>query len=164
MFLFSTVIYPAADPTSRLFAGIGTAFMSMWIMTLIVNIISLIGLAKMYQKAGKPMWAVIVPFYSEYVLFQIVYGEDKGWHFLKLLIPFYNIYVAIKLYLDLAKVYGQGTGFGIGLIFVPVVFYCILGFGSAVYQRGRSYGSYTSDEARMAALNKLREKRRMDDQ
>jgi len=35
--------------------------------------------------------------------------------------------------LDLAKSFGQGTGFALGLIFLSVIFIMILGFGDARY-------------------------------
>ncbi|MBZ0199154.1 MAG: DUF5684 domain-containing protein, partial [Ignavibacteriaceae bacterium] len=34
---------------------------------------------------------------------------------------------------DLAKVFGKGGGFAAGLIFLPMIFYPILGFGDAEY-------------------------------
>ena len=38
------------------------------------------------------------------------------------------------LMIDLAKSFGKGVGFGIGLILLAVIFFPILGFGSAQYQ------------------------------
>ena len=35
--------------------------------------------------------------------------------------------------LDLAKAFGRGTGFGIGLIFLTPIFALVLGFGSDTY-------------------------------
>ena len=35
---------------------------------------------------------------------------------------------------DIAKSFGKGTGFGIGLALLPFIFYPILGFGDAQYQ------------------------------
>lgn len=84
-----------------------------------------------FQKAGKPGWAALIPVYNTYVLFEILYND--GVKFLTLLIPFYNIYVMIKMYLDLARCFGQTTGFGIGLWLVSPVFYAILAFGGAQY-------------------------------
>ena len=43
------------------------------------------------------------------------------------LVPFYGNYC------QFAIAFGKGTGFGIGLIFLPVVFLPILGYGSAEY-------------------------------
>ena len=36
--------------------------------------------------------------------------------------------------LDLAKSFGRGTGFAVGLIFLPFVFAPVLGFGSDTYR------------------------------
>ena len=84
-----------------------------------------------YQKMGRQGWEGIVPLYNSYVLFEELYGN--GWKMLLLLIPIFNIYVAIKLYIDLAHAFGLGTGFGIGLVLLNPVFSCILGFGGATY-------------------------------
>lgn len=56
--------------------------------------------------------------------------------FLLLLIPFYNIYFAIKMMVDLAKAFNQGVGFAIGLLLLPFVFNLILAFGGAQYMDG----------------------------
>ena len=40
----------------------------------------------------------------------------------------------IILCLDVAKRFGKGGGFAVGLILLPFIFFPILGFGSAQYQ------------------------------
>ena len=45
-----------------------------------------------------------------------------------------NFIVAIILCIDLAKSFGKGAGFGIGIALLGVIFLPILGFGSAHYQ------------------------------
>ena len=97
----------------------------------ILFIVLLIAEWKIFTKAGKPGWAVIVPFYNVYTLFEIV--GMPGWQFLLLLIPFVNIYIAIKVFIELAKSFGKTVGFGIGLILLSPIFLCILGFGDAKY-------------------------------
>ena len=57
-----------------------------------------------------------------------------------MLIPFVNFMVLIILIIDLAKSFGKGVGFGIGLLLLAVIFFPILGFGSAQYQ-GPAAGS-----------------------
>ncbi len=42
--------------------------------------------------------------------------------------------IAIKYVIDLAKVYGQSTLFGVGMIFVPFIFQLILAFGDSEYE------------------------------
>ena len=94
----------------------------------------MVGSWLVFRKIGKEGWKGIIPFYREYVLFEALYGN--GWRFFMLFIPFYNIYVLIRLNIDLAHSFGRISGFGIGLTFIPPVFYCILGFGSSEYLDG----------------------------
>jgi hypothetical protein len=86
---------------------------------------------KVYTKAGKPGWAVLIPIYNTYVLLEIVGRE--WWWLLLLFIPIVNIVVLIVVLFDLAKSFGKGTGFGFGLLFLSWIFIPILGFGDAKY-------------------------------
>ena len=51
-----------------------------------------------------------------------------------MLIPLVNFIILIILFIDLAKSFGKGIGFAIGLILLSIIFFPILGFGSATYQ------------------------------
>ena len=51
-----------------------------------------------------------------------------------MLIPFVNFIILIILIIDLANSFGKGVGFGIGWLLLAVIFFPILGFGSAQYQ------------------------------
>ena len=113
-------------------AGIGAMLGVYSIVYLAIIVVMIVAMWKVFTKAGKPGWAAIVPIYNTYTLFDMVYG--KGWKFLFLLVPFYNIYVGIKLYIDLAHAFGKSGGFAVGLIFLNPIFMCILGFGSAVFE------------------------------
>jgi len=84
----------------------------------------------MFEKAGEPGWAAIVPLYNAYVMFKIAWGN--GWKFLLLLIPIANIVFAIMLPFKLAKAFGKSSGFGAGLLFLSVVFYPILAFDNSI--------------------------------
>jgi len=94
-----------------------------WLLT----IATLVGSWMVFKKMGHEGWEGIIPLYNQYVLFKELYGN--GWKFLLLLIPIYNIYVAIKLALDLARAFNQETAFGVGLFLFSPIFLCILGFG-----------------------------------
>lgn len=102
-----------------------------YIIFLVLMIPTVIGFWKVFTKAGKPGWACIVPFYSQYCQFDLAWGN--GWYFLLCLIPCVNVVVAVIHSIKLAKAFGQGTGFGLGLFFLSPIFYMILGFGSAEY-------------------------------
>ena len=98
---------------------------------LIICVLGLVSMAKIFKKAGKTGWAALVPFYNLYVLFDIVWG--KGLMFLLTLIPLANLIVMIILWAKLAKAFGKRGGFAVGLVFLNLIFTCILGFGKAQY-------------------------------
>jgi hypothetical protein len=102
------------------------------ILYLAVVVVVIAGGWKMFEKAGKPGWAFIVPIYSAIVLLEIV-GKPIWWIVL-LLIPVANIIVLIIVMNELAKSFGKGTGFTVGLVLLAAVFIPILGFGDAKYQ------------------------------
>lgn len=94
-------------------------------------VLVLVGYWKIFTKAGKPGWACLIPFYSQYCQFEIAWGN--GWLFLLTLIPCVNFIVMIIYSIKLTKAFGQGTGFGLGLFFLSPIFSLILGFGNAQY-------------------------------
>lgn len=108
-----------------------TGFMIYYLVVLAIGILMLVSLWKIFVKAGKPGWGAIIPFYNSYCLFDMAFGN--GWLFLLTFVPCVNFVMMIILYVKLAKAFGQGTGFAIGLIFLPVIFLPILAFGDAQY-------------------------------
>jgi hypothetical protein len=50
-------------------------------------------------------------------------------------IPFVNIIIAIIVFNDLAKSFGKGIGFTIGLLFLSFIFLPILAFGKSKYTK-----------------------------
>lgn len=109
-------------------AGISVGYI---IVYLAIIVVSLVGMWKVFVKAGKPGWAAIVPFYNTYCLFEMTFGN--GWLFLLCFVPCVNFVVMIMCCFKLAKAFGQGVGFGFGLLFLPFIFMMILGFGDAQY-------------------------------
>jgi hypothetical protein len=101
-------------------------------------VLAIAGMWKVFEKAGQPGWACIVPVYNLFVLVRIV-GKPAIW-VLFAFIPFVNLVIGILLAIELAKCFGKGTGFAVGMIFLPMVFYPILGFGDARYQRPQIQG------------------------
>jgi len=102
------------------------------IFELILIAIAIIGLWKLFSKAGKPGWASIIPIYNTIVMIEIA-GKPIWWIFL-FFIPVVNIVVSVLVMIGLAKNFGRGAGTVIGLIFLPLIFLLILGFGSAEYK------------------------------
>lgn len=116
----------AADLLSVLFGG---TFTIVWLVLLVLLLVANF---RIFSKAGEAGWKCIIPIYNNYILFKIIYGN--GWKFLFLLIPFFGEIVAIVMLFRLARVFGKGVGFGLGLWFLAPVFTLILAFGSAQYE------------------------------
>ena len=108
------------------------------IFGLLIALLIIVAMWKVFTKAGQPGWASIIPIYNLYIWCKIV-GRPAWWIIL-MLIPFVNFIVGIILCIDLAKSFGKGAGFGIGLALLGIIFFPILGFGSAQYQ-GPTAGS-----------------------
>ncbi len=87
---------------------------------------------KIFEKAGKPGWAAIIPIYNIIVLLQIV-GRPIWW-ILLLLIPVVNVVVGFLLALDLSRSFGHDLAFALGLFFLGFIFYPVLAFGSDTYR------------------------------
>lgn len=109
------------------------------LLYLAIIIGALYGNWKLYEKAGKPGWASLVPIYNIIVLHEIVGRELIK--ILFLLIPFVNFYFIITLYISLAKSFGKRDigGYLLTIFFAP--FY--LGLGNARYE-GPSEGASTT--------------------
>ena len=102
-----------------------------WILMLGVMLVVIAGVWKTFVKARKPGWASLVPVYNVWVLLQI--ADRPGWWIILLFIPLVNLVVAVLISISLANRFGKGTGFGLGLAFLGLIFYPILGFGDAKY-------------------------------
>jgi hypothetical protein len=102
------------------------------IIWLAVLVVTIIGLWKVFVKAGKPGWGAIVPIYNIILICEIT-GRPAWWVVLTL-IPFVNFIVLIILFIDLAKAFGKSPGYGIGLAILPFIFFPMLGFGAAQYR------------------------------
>ena len=103
-----------------------------WLISAAIGIVVIIAMWKIFTKAGKPGWAAIVPIYNIIVMLEVV--QLPLWYIVLMIIPIANIYAAIKIGIQLAKVFGKSGGFAAGLILLSPIFYCILGFGKDTYQ------------------------------
>ncbi|MGS2764840.1 DUF5684 domain-containing protein [Sinomicrobium sp. M5D2P9] len=110
-------------------AGIGLLAILFYLALIVLTIA---GMWKTFEKAGKPGWAAIVPIYNIVILVEIV-GKPMWWIAL-LFVPCVNIVANIWLTNLLSKSFGKSEGFTIGLVLLPFVFYPMLGFGDAKYE------------------------------
>ena len=130
LFLFASFLaqessdYPEAK-------GPGAVF---WICYFVVIILLIASIWKVFSKAGQPGWAAIIPIFNLYVMCKV--AGRPGWWLILMLIPFVNLIILIIVNIDIAKRFGKGVGFAVGMILLPFIFWPILGFGSAQYQGG----------------------------
>ena len=130
------------------------------IAALALVIIHIIALWKIFEKAGEPGWAALVPIYNGFVLLKIV-GMNPWWILIVfganmltqilsqigrlsefgflILLPVSLLNMAISLYviittsINLSRSFGKDNSFAIGLILVSPIFYAMLGFGQEQY-------------------------------
>lgn len=123
-FAQTTVVVTSSDS-----ATISPVMLIVWVAVLVLSIAAM---WKIFEKAEEAGWKSIVPVYNMYTLLQIS-GRNGLW-FLGLLVPLLNIFVIVRLSLDLAKHFGKSAAFGIfGLLIFSTIGYLMLGFGDAKY-------------------------------
>jgi|SRR5688572_14815130 hypothetical protein len=125
---FQEETYPSGDGGGLIAAIFGGGFVLVMLAVLVLVFVSL---WKIFEKAGKPGWAGIVPIYNAVVLCEIV-GRPLWWVLL-MFVPCVGIVVSIILCIDLAKSFGKDVAYGIGLALLGFVFFPMLAFGAARY-------------------------------
>lgn len=108
------------------------AFMLFFVIFFLTALVIMVAsMWKIYQKANKPGWTSLIPVYNVVILLEIT--NRPQWWIILCFVPFVNIVISLVLVYELAKAFGKDIGFTLGLIFLPFVFYPILGFGKAAY-------------------------------
>ena len=109
------------------------------IIYLVLTLPIIIGHWKVFEKAGRSGWISLIPFYSDYTLAEI--GGIEGWialipYFLLIFGPLSSIsslIINIIVCSEVSKSFGKSAGFTCGLIFLPIIFWPILGLGRSSY-------------------------------
>ena len=93
---------------------------------------------KIFSKSGEAGWKSLIPIYNCVILFKI--SGLSPWLILAYLasvIPFVGWIVVLVISIlqanGLSKSFGKSTGFTVGLVLLPSIFYLILGFGNSEY-------------------------------
>jgi len=102
------------------------------IIGLAVMLFELVAVWKVFTKAGRHGWAVLIPIYNGWTLCKA--AKRPGWWVFLFLVPLLNIVIGFIVLIDLAKAFGKGTGFGVLSYFFGFITMPILGFGSATYR------------------------------
>jgi uncharacterized protein DUF5684 len=130
LFALAQVEDGAAGEGGLIAALLGGAFS---LVFLLVFVIVVAGMWKVFEKAGEPGWAALVPIYNLLVLVKIA-GKETWWVVL-LLLPCVNFVAAVMICIEVARKFGKDTLYGVGLAFLPFIFFPMLGFGAAQYNR-----------------------------
>jgi hypothetical protein len=101
------------------------------IISLAITVVVIVGLVKVFTKAGEPGWAAIVPIYNLVVLTRIA-GLPILWVIL-CLVPLVNLFAGWKIADGVAKHFGQSTAMSVACFFG--IGYVIIGLGGAQYQQ-----------------------------
>lgn len=127
-----------------LFGGLFIIYM---LVCLAIVAVTIIGMWKVFTKAGKEGWKSLIPVYNMYTLCEII-GVSPWWILivfvggLVCIIPVIGwlAYMAAAIYFGIlvakstANAFGKDTAYAVGLYFLGPIFYCILGFGKAKYE------------------------------
>ena len=115
----------AGDFASRQAAATVSTTTSLLILAFVLLVI--IAMWRVYERAGEPGWAVLIPFYNMYVLTKV--GGVSGWWVVVMFIPLINIIALFVVSIGVARRFDRGAGFGIGLALLPMIFYPMLAWG-----------------------------------
>ena len=92
-----------------------------------------VSLWRIFENAGLPRWAAIVPFYNFAMIYRLVGRPPRqGW---LLLVPILNVYLYIRLMNELSRVFGGDRIFTVVLLISPFIGFPMLAFSrKAVYR------------------------------
>ncbi len=98
-----------------------------------VAVLSIVGMWLLFKKANKAGWRSLIPVVNLYTLVQI--GDGAGLKFLLFFIPVVNVIYHVIFNYRLARAFGKGLIYTLGLIFFAPVFILLLGLGNATYRK-----------------------------
>ncbi|SFN45614.1 hypothetical protein SAMN05428949_2888 [Chitinophaga sp. YR627] len=120
--------YSSYDSSGGILAGVSIVFILIWLAFVVFYIYCS---WKIFEKAGKPGWASIVPIYSTIVMLEIV--GKPWWYIFMFLIPIYGWFILpIMLTHEFSKSFGKDIGFTLGLLFLSPIFIPIMAFSSDI--------------------------------
>lgn len=101
-------------------------------IVIVIILIEKISLCLIFIKAEQPGWAAFVPYYNLYVYAEV--GEKSGWTGIIAgmvqTVPVIGYVISKAMFamisIGVAQTFGRGVLFGLGLCFLPLIFYPIL--------------------------------------
>mgnify|MGYP007038268346 CR=1 FL=1 len=139
---------------------LGGMFATIGIIALVFYVLLIVAWWKIFEKAGEPGWKSLIPVYNVYIMYKISGMKNWFWGMfaislvlsivsnlvqpgqsapgyvavITLICAIAIICISIAQVYKMAKAFGKGIGYTLGLIFLPNIFTLILGFGSAEYE------------------------------
>lgn len=144
-----------------LFGLLAGALGAIAVISLVWYVLQVIAYWKIFGKMGVPGWKSIIPFYNLYIQYKMTWKPGFFWLFiitmafsglssvkaegaLMVVLSVIGLVCAIAAAViliiqqyRLAKSFGHGVGFTIGLILLEPIFMLILGFGKSKYTGNR---------------------------
>lgn len=137
-----------------------------FLIVIVLAVVTAIGYWKVFVKMGEAGWKGLIPIYNNYLLFKdcweakyflvwigaaIITGglssASDSSTLISTIVSITGLAVTIlniALNYHIAKAFGYGVGFTIGLTIIPTVFYIILGFSSDQYLGNPAQETYNS--------------------
>ena len=105
-----------------------------YFIAFLLNIFLIVCQWKIFVKANQPGWYSLIPILNIITLMQIAGTPVDAKNVICLFIPIASLIIMAIIYTDLAKSFGKDPIFGIGLLFLPMIFFPILAFDSSTYK------------------------------
>ena len=123
---------PTISDISFILASLGSGIVTIFVQIIVLFlIITYEAQWKIFKKAGRKGWESLIPIYNTVIFIKIC--QKPVWWFWLLFIPVVDIFIAVIIYHGLSKTFGKTEGFTAGLIFLPFVFFPILGLSRLKY-------------------------------
>lgn len=104
----------------------------MIVLWLSIIVFAILSQWKVFEKAGQPGWACLIPFYNIIILLKI--ANKPWWWIFMFFIPIANIVFMIMMIHRISLSFGKGAGFTVGLLFLSIIFWGILAFDKSEYK------------------------------
>lgn len=131
------------------------------VIAIVLWVILAVARWRVFTKMGEAGWKAFIPIYSLYILVSRCWNKKSAWSLvistvvcglmqgiaavvtndtailvcslIEIVVGIYVIVMTVRFYIRMAKAFGHGTGFGIGLWLLPHIFTLVLGFGGSAY-------------------------------
>ncbi len=102
------------------------------ILWIVMTVVLIVANWKIFTKAGKPGWAILIPIYNIIVMMQII--KKPLWWVIMLFIPIVNVVFGILIVYNMVLKFSQPGWHVILALFVGIIYYPYLAFSKAEYQ------------------------------